>query len=81
MLLNPDIDYSNSAQVIALLAKIDSTIKDIGMKRNFICKAVGDSIYTYSKFKAGVDGYVSEARIRKYCNYINERFEEEPDNI
>lgn len=74
MLLNPDIDYTKPDQIKQLLNDIDDTITNIGIRRNFICEKVGDTKFTYSKLISGIDGYVSEHRIRKYCNYINKHY-------
>lgn len=75
MIIDTEINYSNQEEVLDILDKIDSTIRSIGMKKSFIAKEVGENQATYSRLISAVDGYVSEARIRKYCNYLNDRFE------
>lgn len=75
MIVNPEIDYSNPKQVVALLMKIEDAVIQTGMKKSKIAAEVGENNATYSKLISAVDGYVSEERIRKYCNYLNERFE------
>lgn len=73
MLINPNIDYKNQDAVIDILDKIDDLIKnELGLKKSFVAKKVGENNSTYSKFISAVDGYVSEDRIRKYCKFIND---------
>ncbi len=75
MLIDPNIDYSNQDKVLDLLDKIDETVRSIGIKKSYIAKAVHDDPCTYSRLISAVEGYVSEERIRKYCNYLNEHYE------
>ncbi len=75
MIIDPNIDYSDQNKVLDLLDKIDETIRATGMKKSFVAKEVGENQATYSRLISAVDGYVSEERIRKYCTWINERYE------
>lgn len=75
MIINPNIDYTSQSEVLDLLDKLDATIRSVGMKKSFIAKEVGENQATYSRLISAVDGYVSENRIRKYCNYLNDRYE------
>jgi hypothetical protein len=75
MYLNPNINYQSRQEVSDLLTQIEATIVQTGMKKSFIAKEVGEDKSTYSKFISALEGYVSEERCRKYCQWINERYE------
>lgn len=75
MIIDPNIDYTNIVKVLDLLDKLDDTVRDVGLKKSFIAKQVGENPSTYAKLISFVDGYVSEERIRKYCDYLNKHYE------